>query len=237
MSHDTAHQLCTLCQNLSFELHETLHGAESCPIPGCEANTLHLSSSLHSPPTPHYQSLDVLEESAAKGCHLCCLLSAGLRSASRIRTKLSTLTSGIVLYFGCDTTSPAWDEVSENITAIYGDAVACFQVVALPDSQCSDPAFVDFNHDRAIKFRTACLVNEDLEETSFRVIAAQVRECTLQIQREGGLQCNSTTMYSKLVATNGLYVFGIQLSLLAPIRKIWDGQIRNVSQNAHFQFI
>lgn len=161
----TPHQLCTVCQNLSFEL----HFEKACPSLNCEAKAIPLFAPLHSLPVPHHSSLTALELSASRGCHLCCLLWSGLQSASRIPSKYHSPCSGVLLFFQC---SPRFHHAlpnSEHILAVCKERVAEFPVDELPETRCDDDGYLDGGFvfegvsERALKFRAICMKEEEEE--------------------------------------------------------------------------
>lgn len=155
-----ANELCTTCQQLSFQLHLE----KACKALGCTVKLL-CYVSLHSAPVLHSQSIVVLRCAAHKGCHLCSLLLVALESSSRIRTDhRGEADDAVYVIFNCSNTGERY--VTEEIIATCGNMIAVLPVTAVPRSRCDDPNFLS-------EFRGHYRYNyglEDARHVKFRAI-------------------------------------------------------------------
>jgi hypothetical protein len=187
-----AHQLCYTCQNLSFKLH--LRG--DCKSLNCKVSD-DTFIDLHSELVLHSSNMDELDAAAARGCHLCSLLSVGLHSASRIPTNLSLWKShrvsreSVHIFFTCST-SNIW-EIFEEIIAICGDIVTSFPVARVPQTHCSEPGFF------TLRNRPGPL---DLRYVRFR--ALYLGQPNVNAQLHPGSVCGPTSVQNRRKLTSKL---------------------------------
>lgn len=190
-------QLCKSCRSLNF----SLHYCSSCheKKPKCETREPQwpmIGNIFHSHSVQLQSNLVSLELSAADGCHLCCLVAAGLKSASRGPHRgIDEFSSPVILSyhsFGPEEFAPSDQTPRDYIQALCGSRASGFPVTSV---SWREPHSL-FQRHRPLHVSPESLVSQ---------IKDWIRLCETYQSQDGEVQ--STTFHPARIVDVGLSAY------------------------------